>query len=248
MPNPSSCPLLVEAHRGASSTHPENTMAAFRAAIAAGAGWIELDIHECADGELVVMHDGSVDRTTDGTGKIADLSLAELRALDAGAWFSAEFAGEGVPTLAEVLALVHTHGVRLNVEVKHFARPAAAQRLAGLLREYAPADGSGHVVSSFELAALLQVREQDAGVPLAFLGSKPGAVATALDHGFPWVHLHHGVVSLDTVIAAHAAGVRVMTWTMDAPSWLAHYDRLGVDKVCTNRLADMLAAQAGLLA
>jgi len=239
---------IIEAHRGASSTCPENTMVAFQAAIDAGATWIELDIHECADGELVVMHDATVDRTTNGTGKIADLSLAELRTLDTGAWRSAEFAGEGVPTLAEVLALVQKHGVRLNVEVKRFSRPVAAQRLAGLLREYAPTDGSGHVVSSFELAALLQVREQDADVPLAFLGSKPGAVATALEHGFPWVHLHHKAVSLDTVIAAHAAGVRVMTWTMDAPSWLAHYARLGVDKVCTNRPADMLAAQAGLLA
>ena len=240
--------FVVEAHRGASSTHPENTLAAFREAVAVGARWIELDIHECADGELVVMHDASVDRTTDGTGKIAELALAELRSLDAGAWRSPDFSGERVPTLEEVLAFVQAQGVCLNVEVKRFARRESARRLSGLLREHACAGGPAHVVSSFDLEALLQVRAEDAGIPLAFLGSKPSAVATAIANGFPWVHLSFRAASLDTVAAAHAAGVRVMVWTMDQPSWLAHYARLGVDKVCTNRPAAMLAAQAAIRA
>lgn len=243
-----SCPPIVEAHRGASAAFPENTLCAFRAALAAGAKWAELDIHECADGELVVMHDQKVDRTTNGKGAIADLSLAELRALDAGSWRGAEFAGEPVPTLEEVLALFRPAGACLNVEVKRFARPAAAARLAELLRAYAPAAGSAHVVSSFELEALLQVRAQDAAIPLAFLSSTCGGVATALEHGFPWVHLHTGAVNPDTMAAAHAAGLRVMTWTMDRPERFAHYARLGVDKVCTNRPAEMLAARAALRA
>jgi len=241
-------PTVVEAHRGASADYPENTLRAFRAACAVGARWIELDIHQCADGELVVMHDPKVDRTTNGKGAIAELTLAQLRGLDAGSWRGPQFAGEPVPTLEEVLALVRAAGTCLNVEVKKFARPEAARRLAELLRAYAPTDGGSHVVSSFELEALLQVRAQDAGIPLAFLSSKAGGVATAIEHGFPWVHLHFGAVNPDTVAAAHAAGVRVMTWTMDRAERFAHYTRLGVDKVCTNHPAYMLAARAGVLA
>lgn len=242
------CPPIVEAHRGASAAFPENTLRAFRAALAAGARWAELDVHECADGELVVMHDPKVDRTTNGQGAIAELSLAELRRLDAGSWRGAEFAGEPVPTLEEVLALLHAAGACLNVEVKRFARPAAAARLAGLLHAYAPGGGSAHVVSSFDLEALLQVRAEDGRIPLAFLSSGCGGVATAIEHGFPWVHLHTGAVNPDTMAAAYAAGLRVMAWTLDRPERFAHYARLGVDKVCTNRPADMLAARAALCA
>jgi glycerophosphoryl diester phosphodiesterase len=241
-------PPVVEAHRGASADYPENTLCAFQAAIVAGARWIELDIHECASGELVVMHDTTVDRTTNGTGTIAEMTLAELRALDAGAWRGDRFAGEVVPTLKEVLAMVRPSGTCLNVEVKRFAQPAAATRLAELLRAYAPTVGGSHVVSSFELEALLQVRAADATVPLAFLSSKAGGVRTAIANRFPWVHLHTGAVSTDTVSLAHAAGVKVMTWTMDNASHFAHYARLGVDKVCSNRPAAMLAAREGILA
>jgi glycerophosphoryl diester phosphodiesterase len=241
-----SCCPVVEAHRGASADYPENTLCAFQAAIDTGARWIELDIHECASGELVVMHDRTVDRTTDGTGAIADLTLGQLRALDAGSWRGSQFAGEPVPTLEEVLQLLQPSGTCLNVEVKRFAHPSAAQQLADLLHRYAPKEGT-HLVSSFELGALLQVREQDAAIPLAFLNSKAGGVATAIENGFPWVHLHHGAVNCDTVGAAHAAGVNVMTWTMDNAARFAHYTRLGVDKVCTNRPATMLAARAAVL-
>lgn len=241
-------PPVVEAHRGASADYPENTLGAFRAACALGARWIELDIHQCADGELVVMHDPTVDRTTNGKGAIAELTLAELQTLDAGAWKGTEFAGEKVPTLAEVLAMVQQAGTCLNVEVKKFARPEAAQRLTDLLRAYAPTTERSHVVSSFELEALLQVRAQDPGIPLAFLSSKVGGVKTAIENGFPWVHLHFGAVNPDTTAAAHAAGVKVMTWTMDRADRFAHYARFGVDKVCTNRPARMLAARAAVLA
>src|SRR5512143_199880 len=101
---------LILAHRGASRRAPENTMAAFRLAAELGADGVELDVQLSKDGEVVVMHDSRVDRTTDGHGRIRDLPLAELRALDAGGWYAPEFAGERIPTLAEVL---HELGPRL---------------------------------------------------------------------------------------------------------------------------------------
>lgn len=97
---------LVWAHRGASSAAPENTLAAFRKGLEVGADGVELDVHLTLDGHVVVIHDPSVNRTTNGRGRVADLSLAAIQALDAGGRFSPEFAGERVPTLEEVLAVV----------------------------------------------------------------------------------------------------------------------------------------------
>lgn len=238
---------VVEAHRGASDECPENTLSAFRRAVELGASSIELDVHESKDGELVVMHDETVDRTTRTKGRIATMTLAELRRLDCGAWKHARFKGELIPTLAEALALTPAHGVRFNVEVKAFSSPGAAERLAGMLRQYAPAAGT-HVVSSFNADALLQVRRADPSIPLAMLGNFPTILDAARHHGFPWIHGYFRGVSAEVVTAAHAAGVRVMIWTMDEPGLFAYYAGLGVDKVCTNRPRVMLAQQSLLSA
>src|SRR5215475_6599931 len=96
-------PVLVIAHRGASGTCPENTLAAFRRAQELGAHMIELDVQLTRDGEVVVMHDWTLARTTDGRGRVASRTLAELRQLDAGSWFDPGYAREPVPTLREVL-------------------------------------------------------------------------------------------------------------------------------------------------
>lgn len=98
--------IYVAGHRGLSARYPENTMPSFRAALEAGLDMIELDVHRTKDGQLIVMHDHTVDRTTDGTGPIAEKTLEEIKALDAGGWFSGEFRGERVPTLREFMELV----------------------------------------------------------------------------------------------------------------------------------------------
>ena len=113
------------AHRGASRSHPENTLAAFREAIRLGAHQIELDVRLSSDGQLVLMHDATVDRTTDGHGRVADLTLAEIKRLDAGSWKGAKFAGEKVPTLAEALAVM-PQNVWLNLHLKGGADLGAA--------------------------------------------------------------------------------------------------------------------------
>jgi glycerophosphoryl diester phosphodiesterase len=105
------------AHRGAKDTHPENTLAAFREAIRLGVHMIELDASPSKDGELIVMHDLTVDRTTDGSGRISELTLAELKCLDAGGWKHPIFKGERIPTLAEALAIM-PRNIWINVHLK----------------------------------------------------------------------------------------------------------------------------------
>lgn len=119
LPTPAPRPGRVEvvAHRGASAEAPENTLAAFARAIELGADWLELDATRCASGEVIVIHDGTLERTTDGRGPVEARTLTELRRLDAGAWKDARFRGERIPTLAEVLALAKDRsGVYLEIK------------------------------------------------------------------------------------------------------------------------------------
>ena len=109
-------PLLV-AHRGFKAKYPENTMTAFKAGVDAGAQMVELDVHLTRDHELVVIHDDTLDRTTNGEGPVDEYTLTELKRLDAGHWFHPRFAGEQIPTLREVLRQL-SHRVLINIEVK----------------------------------------------------------------------------------------------------------------------------------
>ena len=110
----------IFAHRGSKGTHPENTLASFKEAVRVGSDGIELDVHLTKDGHLVVIHDETVDRTTNATGEIRNLTLAEIKELDAGSWFHNKYAGEKIPTLEEVLLLLTELGFngQLNIELK----------------------------------------------------------------------------------------------------------------------------------
>ena len=132
---PSDYPYGIVCHRGANRIAPENTLPALECALAAGFDHIEVDLHVTADGEIVVIHDPTLERTTDGTGHITSKTLAQLRALDAGAWFDPFFAGTRIPTLEEVLALVRTHDARAYLEFKSAPpEPVLARvKAAGLL-------------------------------------------------------------------------------------------------------------------
>jgi glycerophosphoryl diester phosphodiesterase len=124
-PTPTMPERGISAHRGASRSHPENTLAAFREAIRLGAHQIELDVAVTKDGHLVLMHDGTVDRTTDGRGPVGQLTLAEIKRLDAGSWKDPRFAGERVPTLAEALDIM-PRNVWLNLHLKSGESTGAA--------------------------------------------------------------------------------------------------------------------------
>src|SRR2546427_7517969 len=110
--------MLTIAHRGASGYAPENTLAAFRKAVALGATFIETDLQLSRDAHFVAIHDTTVDRTTNGQGAVHDMTLADLRRLDAGSWFGSEFAGERIPTLEEILEFSKKNDVVFYLELK----------------------------------------------------------------------------------------------------------------------------------
>lgn len=122
------------AHRGYSATAPENTLASFQAALEQPIMGVEFDVHLSADGIPVVIHDASVDRTTNGQGKVAEKTLAQLQALDAGSWFDSRFAKETIPTLAEVLALFSGTPVQLYIELKS-PQNWSSQRVRELMKQ-----------------------------------------------------------------------------------------------------------------
>ncbi len=133
---PSGRPYAV-GHRGAMGHAPENTLASFRKGFELGAPLLELDIHLSADGQIVVIHDETVDRTTNGSGRVCDLSAADIRRLDAGSWFSAEFAGEPLPLLDEVLEWAHGRvGLVIELKLGPVWYPGIEEALVTLLRQH----------------------------------------------------------------------------------------------------------------
>lgn len=153
---------LIYAHRGDTARCPENTMAAFRAAVALGVDAVELDVHQTSDGHLVVIHDYNLDRTTDGTGLVHERELAYVRSLSAGAWRGDEFGDEKVPLLEDVLAL---DGVEFELELKGVPTKSLVEGVAGAVRDARVTDRLK--LTSFHLLALAQLH---AAVPEARLG------------------------------------------------------------------------------
>jgi len=233
--------VFVWAHRGASARTPENTMAAFRAAEADGADGIELDVHLSRDGVAVVIHDESVDRTSSGQGPVRSWALAELQGLDAGSWYAPEFAGERLPTLAEVLAWAGGR-LRINIEIKD---AAAGREVLALLREHS---GSRVLVSSFDHRLLAGLRNDAPRLPLGFLWESRlwrRALARAVAAGAESFHPRAERTSRQLVEACHRHGLRVCPWTVDDPQQAEDLVRLGVDGLFTNCPARMATLLAG---
>lgn len=233
---------LIEAHRGDSANAPENTLAAFARALALAVPSIELDVHPARDGVLMVIHDDTVDRTSDGAGVVGDMTVDELRRLDVGAKFGPPFIGEMIPRLSEVLKMVAQTPAQLNVEIK--LSPAGTnvpRTVAQILRRFGKQ--GEYIVSSFDLSCLLQVRALDPEITLALIGNGPEILARARQHGLPWINCNHRTVDRELVDHAHRQGIRVSVWTVDDPKTLSFWRRVGVDKICTNRPALMLRQQ-----
>jgi glycerophosphoryl diester phosphodiesterase len=149
--------MLVIAHRGASGNAPENTLAAFKKAVALGAAFIETDLQLSRDAHFVAIHDATVNRTTNGQGAVHDMKLAELRRLDAGSWFGSEFAGERIPTLEEILEFSKKNDVVFYLEIKPGGSWGGEHALVGALRESGEIPRT--VVISFDPAIVLSVRK-----------------------------------------------------------------------------------------
>lgn len=163
--------FIVIAHRGASAYHPENTMSAFKAAVEMGAEMIELDILLSKDGIPVVIHDETLDRTTNATANVVDYTLQELKEFDAGSWFSEKHKGEPIPTLEEVLAFAKGK-IALNIEIKTEAvtdslTGGIEEKVLELVKKY---DMEKHVLfSSFDYRAITHLRKLDVDISTALL-------------------------------------------------------------------------------
>lgn len=239
-------PVAV-AHRGYSAVAPENTLTAIEAAIRTGAEFVEVDTHATADGVPVVMHDGTVDRTTDGTGAVAELSLAAILDLDAGVSFSPAFTGERVPTLGHVLDHIKGSGSRLLLEVKPGQNTTQVQ---SIVSEVLNRDMLDEVVlQSFDEQVLRDARdfapELSRGLLRGLLDTDPVAAAKALD-----VVAYNPIATALTIRRKlvgqlNAAGVAVMPWTVNkARQWAALAD-LGVDGIITDRVGEYLGWRQG---
>jgi glycerophosphoryl diester phosphodiesterase len=230
---------IIVAHRGASGQAPENTMEAFRLGVEAGADAIELDVHLTTDGQLAVIHDDTLDRTTDRGGAVRDLTMDEIREADAGAQFTRPddagypFRGRGlrVPTLPEVLAWL-PDGIGLVIEVK--AR-AAADPVVEAVRDHAVRRDGRLAVISFDEATIERVRELDPEVKTGYLlvPTQPiePALVWATEHGHAGVHPYEadlGIDPLPILAQAHAYGREVGCYVVNDPERMRHLAACGI--------------------
>ncbi|MGW5781801.1 glycerophosphodiester phosphodiesterase [Streptomyces sp. NPDC003863] len=234
-------PLTVIAHRGAPSAAPENTLVSDEVARRGGAVWIENDVQPSKDGVPYILHDTTVDRTTDGTGAIRSLTSAQLDALDAGSWFAPAYAGTRVPTLAAQLADLRERGGKLLLEIK--GRHTRAE-VARIVRDVRDQDMTDRVfVQSFDVPSLRYAHELAPELPLGLLRSTldadPVAVAKDLDLAAYNVADTALATRPQAVGDLHAAGVAVNVWTVDTPARWKALDALGVDGVITNRPTEL---------
>ncbi|MEW5736202.1 MAG: glycerophosphodiester phosphodiesterase family protein [Thermodesulfobacteriota bacterium] len=206
------------AHRGFSERWPENTIPAFRAAADAGADMIELDVTFTADREIIVIHDDTIDRTTDGKGPVSDLPLSVIRSLDAGSWLGKEFSGTRVPTLAEVFSAMGSR-LPVNVEIKVGSSAEATRSLAAATADLVRKRGLAQSVlfSSFSDDALAVVREALPDSCIGVLARKPESPDTALRRigalGAASYHLKAQHLNPALVTRLHGKGIKALVWT-----------------------------------
>lgn len=238
-------PVII-AHRGASAHAPENTLAAFELALRQGADAVELDAKLTADGQVVVFHDQTVDRTTGGKGRVKDLSLAELRKLDAGSHFDCAFRGEPIPTLDEVFKAVGQL-TYINVELTNYSSLTdnLPEKVAALVRRHKLTRRV--LFSSFNPIALVRIRRLLPDMPiglLAFSGRKGALARSWIGRWLSYQALHPEVsdVTAALVANAHRRGCRVHVYTVNRSDDMRQLFAFGVDGIFTDD--PVLARQA----
>ncbi|HET6315191.1 MAG TPA: glycerophosphodiester phosphodiesterase family protein [Chloroflexota bacterium] len=229
--------VWIVGHRGAMGYRPENTLASYEYALQLGADWIECDCHLSRDGALVIMHDESVDRTTNGHGLVRDHTLAELKQLDAGSWFSSEFKDQRVLTVEELLDWARQKDTVVDIEIKNapLYYGGIEDAVIAALKGTEMTDQA--IVISFDHRAVGKVKALDARVATGVLyACRPAdgglAIATAVnaDALLP----HWAYVTREDVDIAHTAGLSVAPWATSDPAILQHLIAAGVDGIGTN--------------
>lgn len=241
-------PILdVHGHRGAAGLAPENTLAAFRKALALGVDAVEMDLHISRDGEVVVIHDETLDRTTDGVGSIADLTLEEIRRRDAGKKFAPAFLGERVPTLREVIDLTKASGnarVRLDLEIK-FGKGQEAQpedfeeRVLDVLRQAGIVQRVS--IISFHHPSLIKMRALEPTIQTGLLegGQQPpqDPVGLVRRHQANYYSPRFRQLTATVVTALHQAGIPIVPWTVNEEGEMRRLMSLGIGALAGDGIA-----------
>lgn len=235
---------LITAHRGASGEAPENTLAAFHLALEQGAEMVELDVHLTAEGIPVVIHDHTVDRTTDGHGPVKGLTLAQVKALDAGGWFAPQYAGERIPTLDELLEWAKDR-IPVSIEIKNgpVYYPGIEDQVVNALRRHRMVHSA--IVISFDHASVLRTKqicpEVLGGVLFACTPAVPSSLAL---HARADILLPHwSNLTREMVDEARSHDLAISPWVIDDQEEMEWVLAHGVDAMATNypgRLAALL--------
>lgn len=249
MPTPPASAVVDIAHRGASAAAPENTVAAIERAVDQRAGFVEVDVQRTADGELVILHDTMLARTTNveavfperAPWNVADFTLAEIKQLDAGSWFSADFAGEPIPTLREVVeALGPRTGLLLELKRPDLYPGIEAQiheELSSVRGYLNRTLRTGRlVVQSFDVDSMRTYHELAPAVPIGLLHSSPPAQDELLEAS-TWadqINVAFTVTDRRLVDRIHALGMTISVWTLDTEQLMRQFLGLGVDGIITD--------------
>ncbi len=237
---------MIAGHRGARAVAPENTLVSMKAAANAGAKWIETDTQLCADLIPVIIHDKTVRRCTNGSGSVRHKTLDKIKQLDAGSWFSPEFAGETIPTLHELLAACDEYGLNLNLEIKvHYEEEAAlqVQKTIETIKDYG-FDPDRLILSSFSYNAVLQCLEQWPEVRRGLIIEDWVPDIDRLDENLKLysIHLDHHLLNEKLAKEITDAGKVLQIWTMNDPKKIEKFSNWGVSTIITDDPALLIAA------
>jgi glycerophosphoryl diester phosphodiesterase len=228
-------PVLRVGHRGAKGHAPENTFASFNLAMELGVNAVETDVHLSKDGQVVLIHDHTVDRTTDGRGFVKDMTLPELKRLDAGSWFDPRFAGQRVPTLAELLSWARDRvGVAIEIKNGPIYYPGIAEKVVHLLNEHGMERQA--LLISFDHLVLREAKMIAPGVAtgILYVGRFVDETGAARAAGADALHPNWAFVTPDLVEKAHAAGLAVSPWCPNDLATLRLLSQMGVDSIGTD--------------
>jgi glycerophosphoryl diester phosphodiesterase len=226
--------VLVIAHRGASGHAPENTLAAFKKAVALGATFIETDLQLSRDARFVAFHDVILNRTTNGQGSVHDMTLAELRRLDAGSWFGSEYAGERIPTLEEILAFSKKNDVVFYLELKPGGSWGGEHALIGALRESGEIPRA--VVISFDASIVLSLRKIEPTLMTGLLydGQIENPLEKAVEVGARQLLVRGDLVTPALLAGAKKKDLQVVCWTVNHPAHMRLLIAAGIDGIMSD--------------
>jgi glycerophosphoryl diester phosphodiesterase len=220
--------VLRIGHRGAMGYEPENTLRSFKKALDLGCHMVELDVHVCKTGEVMVIHDDTLERTTNGTGPVREKTLAELRMLDAGK-------GERIPLLTDVLDRF-SGKIGVNIELKGTATARPVARILSRYRMEGRWSGQDGLISSFHCDELSAFRKLDPETPVGILFREipAGLFEYARQIAAHSLNPCYDIASRELVDRAHDEGLKVFVWTVDSPEEIDRMKKLGVDCICSN--------------